>query len=440
MRELQIQAQVADESLGLDLTGADGETGFSGFPMHEALQKSLKSCKLSPDSAHAPIKTLILCRPGNDTELSFANALAEAGWPVEQGTFDGYLELLATPTTSVLPQKVMDRIMTFANDHFPETGVTPSQPVPSDKPVVRTATFTEEPVRFGTNQRFFGVLCQPVEPRRGPVFIFLNTGYCHHAGWARIYVRAARYLAERGIATFRFDMANIGESPPAASRTEQVLYTDTQFGDTDAAVDYLKSRGLGPLVLVGRCSGAYVGFHTAAANDSVDGVMLINQLRLIWDTEENIFDALNFGARPLEEYRRRAFSLTSVKRLVRGEIDVRRAAGHITNHLTDRLTRRAAPYLGSLTKLGRFRKACHSRFAAMADRGIPVEILNCEVDGSLNELARYFGPDHSGLDAYPNARRSVIKNADHNLTPEPAQVFLLQSLEQMAGDPRLQKT
>lgn len=163
--------------------------------------------------------------------------------------------------------------------------------------------------------------------------------------------------------------------------------------------------------------------------------MLINQLRLVWDAAEDVFEAVNFGARPLEEYRRRAVSVTGFKRLLRGEIDVRRAAGHIINHLADRLVRRAAPYLGPLTKLGRFRKICHQRFAMMAERSIPVEILNCDTDGSLDELARYFGSDLSGLNRYPNVRRTVIANTDHNLTPEPAQVFLLEHLERFATDP-----
>lgn len=436
MRELQIQAQVADESLGLDLSGAHGETGFSGFFMPQQLQKSLKACKLSPDGALSPIKTLILCRPENQQEKSFATTLSEAGWPVTCEDFEGYLELLATPTTSVLPQTVMDRILEFADDKFPaEPSSSPRESV-TGSPVVKTDVFTEEPVRFGSDQQYFGVLCQPASARRGPVLLFLNTGFCHHIGWGRIYVRAARYLAERGIATFRVDLANIGESPAQTGRTTQVLYTDSQFKDTGAALDYLKSRGLGPLVLIGRCSGAYVAFHTAAANEDVDGVMLINQLRLIWDSEENVYDALNFGARPLAEYRRRALSLETVKRLVRGDIDVRRALGHIANHIKDRLVRRAAPYLGPLTKLGRFRKACHARFAAMAERDIPVKLLNCEVDGSLDELARYFEADLSGLNAYPNVQRTIIENADHNLTPEPAQTFLLQQLEAMAMDQR----
>jgi len=435
MRELQLQAKVSDETLGIDLSGPHRETGFTGFFMQERLQESLKGFKLSPENAGAKLPTLVLCRDENVSERAFTEELANAGWQVETGPFKDYLKLIGPPINSFLPDAVMDQIMGFSHNHFAEADAKTVPPLPADNLAIATGTYREEPVRFGQNQRFFGVLCQPLGERRGPVIVFLNTAYCHHAGWGRIYVRAARYLAERGIASFRFDMANIGESPPTGSRSEQILYTNMQIEDAGEALSFLISRNLGPRVVVGRCSGAYVAFCTAAANRDADGVMMINQLRMVWDTEDDVYEAVNFGARPLEEYRRRAASLTSFKRLLRGEIDVQRAAGHIVNHLADRLVRRAAPYLGSLTKLGRFRKICLNRFAAMASRRIPVEILNCETDGSLDELTRYFGSDLSGLDNYPNVRRTVIHNADHNLTPEPAQVFLQKHLERFATDP-----
>lgn len=437
MRELQIQAQVSDESLGLVLEGPKSETGFTGYTMPEALQTSLKTIKLSPDGFRTRPDCLVICREGNDTEQAFVDALEDAGWPVERAPFTGYLELLATPTTSVLPRAVMSRMGEFAKTHFSAEASKDVQPPLTDEtPVVRGETYREEPVLFGPDKRLFGVLCEPAGERRGPSVVFLNTGYCHHIGWGRIYVRAARHLAARGIASLRFDMANVGESPEVEGRAEQVLYTDNQFEDADQAIAFTKQRLPGPACLVGRCSGAYVAFHTAALNPMVDGVMMINQLKLIWDPEEDVYEAVTFGARPLEEYRKRALSLTTFKRILRGEVNLKKAGGHILNHGRDRLARKAAPYLGTLTKLGRFRKICHHRFGALAARGIPVTLVNCETDGSLAELAKYFGSDLSGLSGYGNVTRAVVPNADHNLTPEAAQLFLLEQLERMADDPR----
>ncbi len=441
MRELKIQAKVSDESLGLALQGKHGDTGFTGYAMGDALQASLKSIKLSTDGFSTKPKCLIVHREENDTETDFADTLSGAGWQVERTPFTGYLQLLATPTTSVLPRDVMSRISAFAKSNFGSGEPSPENAGHHDDgqlPVLRGDTFTEEPVLFGPDKGLFGILCEPLGPRRGPVFVFLNTGYCHHIGWGRIYVRAARYLAQQGIATFRFDMAGVGESPAVEGRAEQVLYTDDQFQDAGHALEYLKQRLPGPLYLVGRCSGAYVAFHTAAQNPNVDGVMMINQLKLIWDPGEDVYEAINFGARPLEEYRRRALSLKTFKRILRGDVDLKRAGSHILRHVRDRIVRNTAPYLGSLTKLGRFRRACFDRFEALAVRNIPVTLLNCEHDGSLDELAKYFGPDFSGLAAYSNVRRMIVPNADHNLTPEDAQLFLLDQMSAVAEDPRWQ--
>ncbi|MFC6654982.1 alpha/beta hydrolase [Roseibium salinum] len=438
MRELQIQALVSDENLGLALQDKKGDTGFTGYSMPGQLSSTLKSIKLSPEQFQTKPQCLIVYREGNDAETSFAETLANAGWPIECAPFTGYLKLLATPTTSVLPRAVMSRISEFASSRFGAGNMNATKGLSmavAETPVVSTESFTEEPVLFGPDNRMFGVVCEPIGNRRGPVMVFLNTGYCHHIGWGRIYVRAARHLANLGIASLRFDMAGIGESPSVTGRAEQVLYTDDQFEDAEAAVDYVKQRFTGPAYLIGRCSGAYVAFHTAARNPNVDGVMMINQLRMIWDPGEDIFDALNFGARPLEEYKRRALSLTTFKRLLRGQVDWRKAASHIVNHGRDRLARKASPYLGRYTRMGRFRIACHNQFRAMAARNIPVALLNCEHDGSLDELAKYFGGDLSGLLAFPNVTRKVIPDADHNLTTEAAQKFLIDRLVAVAEDP-----
>jgi pimeloyl-ACP methyl ester carboxylesterase len=438
MREQQIQAQVADESLGFALQGKHGDTGFTGFFIPDALQSSLKSIKLSPDGFKTKPTCLIVCREGNATEKDFAQLLCDADWPVKSAPFTGYLQLLATPTTSVLPLEVMAQISDFAKTHFgTEDHALQGNPPETEAhlPTIKGDAFTESPVLFGHNNGLFGVLCEPKGPRYGPVLVFLNTGYCHHIGWGRIYVTAARFLAQRGIATFRFDMAGVGESPSIEGRAEQVLYTDDQLDDADQTVKYLKTHLPGPLFMIGRCSGAYVAFHTAARNRNVDGVMMINQLKMIWDPGEDVYEAVNFGARPLEEYRRRALSLTTFKRILRGEVNLRKAGSHIANHLRERTSRKLAPYVGSLSKLGRFRKECHARFETMNARGIPVELLNCESDGSLDELANYFGPDLSGLSAFPNVNRTIVPRADHNLTPKDAQEFLLAKLAEFAENP-----
>lgn len=52
--------------------------------------------------------------------------------------------------------------------------------------------------------------------------------------------------------------------------------------------------------------------------------------------------------------------------------------------------------------------------------------VGCRIDGSLDELARYFGRDLAGLDAFPNANLHIIENTDHMLTPLAARRQLIE--------------
>ncbi|MBD1548958.1 alpha/beta fold hydrolase [Roseibium aggregatum] len=433
MREVQLHANVTNEGLGLALQGIHGDTGFSGFAMSEKLQADLKTINLDKLDLSTRPRCLVLTREGNENDNAFAGSLAEKGLKVQCETFEGYFALMAAPTTSVVPPKAIADIVSWSKTNFASASDAdrPGVAASPQTVIVKGDGFVEQPVTFGPNGQFFGVLCRPeTGDSTGATAVFLNTGYGHHIGWGRIWVRAARELARKGITSLRFDMANIGDSPQTDGLPDQVIYTKEAFNDVSVALDFLEREAPGPVFLVGRCSGAYVAFNEAVLDARVKGVMLINQLRLIWDPGEDVEAALRSGARPLDEYRRRAMRLETVKRVLTGKVDLIRAGGHIFSHVSDRLSRKLAPYLGPLTKLGRFRRACFSNFDAMARRGIPVHVVNCENDGSLDELARYFGADFSGLKAYPNVVQTIVPNADHNLTPEDAQQHLLSLLDQ----------
>ena len=430
VRELQLQAQVANEKLGVALKDRHCDTGLAGFTMSDSLQADLKTIKLSAGDLASSPKCLVLTRDGNGGEVAFADDLKKVGCTVESHPFEGYLQLLLTPTTSMMPAKALEQIVDWSCKTFPH-GASP-RPAPAnattEKLQVVGKTFVEQPVRFGQNGQFFGIHCLPKGNRRGATLVFLNAGYIHHCGWGRIWVRAARELAEKGIATFRFDMANVGETPPTPDCPDQVIYTDDQFDDIGVAAAYLKSGGHGPVVLVGRCSGAYAALHTCARRDEIDGALLINQLKMIWHPEDDIYEVLTTGARPLNEYRQRAFRIETFKRLLTGDIDLRRAIPNILSHAQDRLVQKMTPYLGSLTQLGRDRKACFEVLDTLKRKNMPIRMLTCDQDGSQDELTRYFGTGHAGLAAYPNIRVSAIPDTDHNLTSTASQDHLLDVL------------
>ena len=438
IRELQLHAQMTVEGLGVALSGKTGDTGFSGFKMTEKLQADLKAINVGKLELTSSPHCLVLMRTGDSNDIEMVDTIEAKGCQVEREIFNNYAELMATPATSIISNKVIADIIAWSQTHFePQKG--PDIPaVRADaRPVILNGEgFTEQPVTFGPDNRYFGILCRPKDETTAPVAVFLNAAYNHTVGWGRIWVRAARYLAARGIPSFRFDFANIGETPPTEGEPDRILYTSGQSYDLKIATDYLTETLPNPIFLVGRCLGAWASFHYAHSDPRIRGMMLINQLTLVQKSDYNIDEALVSGARPMEEYRHRARSLSTLKRLVTGQVDVVNAGRHILSHLNDRIAHKFSPYLGNLTETGRNRRTCLGIFETHARRSVPIYIVNCENDGSLDEFASYFGADFSGLKAYPNVTQTIIPNADHNLTPENAQQDLLKLLEEVLLDPR----
>lgn len=442
IRELQLHAQMTDEGLGIALSGKKSDTGFSGFKMTEKLQADLKSVNVGKLELTSTPRCLVLMRTGDSNDMEMADQIEAKGCEVERRVFKGYAELMATPATSIISDQLIADVIAWSQTHFaPQEGsdITPAR-TDAGPVILDGQGFTEQPVTFGPDNRYFGVLCRPKGETTAPVAVFLNAAYNHTVGWGRIWVRAARYLAERGIPSFRFDFANIGETPPTEGEPDRILYTSGQSYDLKIATDYLTDTLPNPIFLVGRCLGAWASFHYAHSDPRIRGMMLINQLTLIEKSNYNIDEALVSGARPMEEYRHRARSLSTLKRLVTGQVDVVSAGRHILSHVNDRIAHKLAPYLGNLTETGRNRRACLGIFETHAKRSVPIYIVNSENDGSLDELATYFGADFAGLRVYSNVTQTLIPNADHNLTPEDSQLSLLNLLESVLLDPRWNDT
>jgi len=143
----------------------------------------------------------------------------------------------------------------------------------------------------------------------------------------------------------------------------------------------------------------------------------INQLRLVLDPDEDVDSLLMAGARPLSDYKRRAFSLSTYKRVISGEDNIPKAAANIASHARDRILRGVSPYLGGLTKLGRLRRQLFGVLRRLEERKVPVTFISCRTDGSLDQQRLYFGKTLSGQRAFPGLRHILLENADHTLSP-----------------------
>lgn len=427
LREIGIGAQILREGLGLppDDAAAAGQVTIGGLALPDGVAASLGGVSLAADAFARPLPCLVVAREAAGDDV-LARQLEGAGHAVTLLSFAGYAGLMKNPTESELPQPVVAAISGWVARTFAGSARSGPLALPALSARLAGDGFVEEGVVFRAGAPLFGILCRPDTPsaEARPVAVFLNSGYDHHGGWARCWVTAARSLARQGIASLRFDLSNVGDSPAKPGEPEQVLYTQGPVGDVSDALDYLETACPGLPVVIGRCSGAYTALHAARRDRRIAAIGLINQLRLVWDPDESLADALTTAPRSVGEYRRRLFDPKTVRRLLAGEIDLRavlRSAGRLA---ATRLSHALAPVFPNMSRHARLRAECHGIFADLDRRGVRVAILCSERDESLEQLSLYFGRDRRGLRRFGRVGVDTVADADHNLTPPAAQQAL----------------
>lgn len=419
LREIALREKVIEDGIAIDFGYPPGSTVLASFIMDPRLAADLKSLTVDIHAVPAGLPALVLTRPENTGDRELADELGRAGAAVEAIDFTGYGAMLDGVVTSPIPVALIETIGDWFSQTIPtEAGAPPPQAASGDEPPTLTAsTFRERPEIISS--RLFGIYCAPPSGTEKAVIILLNMAYAPHTGWGGIWVDTARTLARQGVATLRVDLSNIGDSPADPRGAEQVVYSQDQLNDVHAVIRHVRSLNAHPILLAGICSGGHSALYAGAADADVAGIVSINQLRLVLDPDEDVDSLLMAGARPLSDYKRRAFSLSTYKRIISGEVNLSKAAGNIASHARDRVLRGISPYLGGLTKLGRLRGQLFGLLRQLENRKVPVTFISCRTDGSLDQQRLYFGKTLSGQRAFPGLQHILLENADHTLSPPP---------------------
>lgn len=420
LRELSAWSKMVDEGLGLrSEQRIAGRVAVAGLVMPEKIAEAVKGLSIDRLDALPFAKALVVARPAREKDAALSAHLSSLGTDVASMEYAGYDDLVSNPTLANQPQAVIDSVVHWVADVAKAgrraraaTDHVASAPLTGDGVV-------EEPLRFGENNRLFGTLCGPQGQRHGATVLLLGTAYDRQAGWARGTTETARYLAQHGIVSLRFDAANVADSPPAPDAPEQVQYSETQLADVQAAMDFLVSRNLAPVLLSGRCSGAYLAFRAAVTDERAAGVVSVNPFTFRWDPDMSVDEALRANPRSLDDYRQRAFDPATFRRLISGDIDLRRAAANVGVQIARRLAVIAPRTLGRFSRFGRLRGDTQADFRLLAKREVPVLLVYSEGDVGLERLKLDFG--RTGLDSYHNVAVEMIPDADHNLSPPHAQ-------------------
>ena len=439
LRELTAWTAMTKPTFLVDASdGPEGGLMAGGSVLSAATANELRSLNVLKGPTPRAGKILLVAREHHPGDAKLAAGLEEKGLAVDRMPFDGYVDYVSNPTLSIVPQATIDGIASWIATHFPaQAEPAAGKPEPTLTTTFRDADCEQTLVRFGPDRMFFGAFTRPLAHKPGTAFLFLNSGYDHSVGWGRSTVDFARALAASGVSSLRMDVAGIGESPRWPGQDPQVLYCDRQLDDMAAAVDWLAAEAsVERVVLVGRCSGAYLALIAAEADPRVVGTIAINVRRLAWDPGEDVETSLREPIQTLETYRHKMVDKRMLKRVLTGDLPLSRVARRLGSAVSRVLDRKLAPVLRGASRHYRLNRIVRTRFAALKARGVPVSLIFCKGDRGLQDMAIWFGEDFSGLSAYDNVDLSMIANADHNLTPLASRAEVLDLLRRFAS-PRI---
>jgi acetyl esterase/lipase len=414
LRELSVWGLTVAEAMQLE-TGDAGPGAVAGFPLPPTLRDEIAGIELSNTLPRLPPALLAL--RGRTSELKFAQRLRDLGVAVSETSYEGYDTAIGNPTVARPPKTTLETVVRWVAAIAPRDKKAASRVAAPSAPVLEAAAFVETMVRFGSEDRLCGVLCEPQGARRGATVLMLSAGGDAHFGWARGGVEQARRLAREGIASFRMDFTDAGDAAGPLSDAPIRLYDERHIEDVRAGVDWLLARGLGPVLPVGRCSGAFAGFNAAARDARIDEIILVNQLRYIWNSGGE-FEA---ASEKVGHYRKQVRNPAKLfMRWLRGDVDLDVALAKLGS---------ASLALAHATLQGQARerrRQIREAFGDLRQRGVRVNIL-ISPDREAHEVFRqFFGPEGRRLRRFGDIRLAFLTGgADHALTARPARDALL---------------
>jgi dienelactone hydrolase len=423
---------VAMNRLDRDFT-AD-EIRIVGFLVSEALVEDLKRVDLLKLSPKRKLPVLMVPRDDAPGEERIAHHLRDQGNSVDLVSTAGYAAMSGEIEFSSLPTGVLDTIDTWMREHHRSVAVreerTKPEPSSWSIPTRDGGTVQEQGVRFGPDGRLFGIVTTPTTRPRAASFagavLFLNVGANHRIGAGRQYVAFARELASRGVMSLRLDISGLGESHPADGRPENEIYTKTRTADVKAAMDLLEAHwDVHTFMAVGVCSGAYLAFHSAAADARIKKQMLVNLSVFEWIEGESYATRARMRRfKAAESYGRSFLKLETWKRVLNGEVAVADIAKHLLaygNRTAFAAAREALVELGFGAVL---LNAIERDFLAISDRGVDTLMVYSADDAALDTLAHYLGPRARRMRKRPNFHLRIVGGADHSFVRPTARAEL----------------
>jgi alpha/beta superfamily hydrolase len=391
-------------------------------------------------ASSAPARRVLLLHVDpRDPSHELAEHYRSLGAAVESHPFDEYAAALQPSWLAAVPDRALD----IAVDWFVRTlaapAADPATVVPAattvsngaqslPEPVLMLHDATERPVRFGEQDRLFGVLCEPHEAShgasrdpssamgRGPAVLIANTAATHHVGDGRFNVELARYLAHAGYTSLRMDADPLGESAGAAARGPcgTVRFEDLAC-DVSHAANWLAARGHSHVAVFGICSGAYIGLRAAVRNPAIDGLMLANLVGFTYPDDYTMADARESGAGSTGAHFRSMWRAKKWAQVLRGEVSL----APVMRTLWSFGAAQALALLAALSRDalggGTPARIARKQMRELDARGVHVQLLYSAIDPGLDALHLAFGNGGKHLAKLERARVATLHSMDHEV-------------------------
>ncbi|SNB75491.1 Serine aminopeptidase, S33 [Arboricoccus pini] len=306
LREMRALAAMIDMEYPATVKVATSGIETAGFRLSKETSADLEKLDLAKLAIRPAPRILLVARGNGKSDRDLAARLAGLGADVETMPFQGYSELIQTSVDSLAPEEVWARIIDWAGQSMTKDATATAKQARLGPALMHTSHELETPLQFSNDHPLFGVLsepvAQPIDMDR-PLVVFLNTGLDHHIGGGRMAVRIGRWLAQKGISSFRLDTREIGDSISGVQTprgAEGLVHKKEPVRDLRAALDQLTARGYRRFVLFGICSGAYLSLHATTEDHRVVGQLIGNLAHFEWPEGLSLDEARRVSVRPKE--------------------------------------------------------------------------------------------------------------------------------------------
>jgi pimeloyl-ACP methyl ester carboxylesterase len=424
VRELRAFGLIKQPGAPQAAPGEEGLVEASGFYLTPADVDQLATVDLAKSPGRPCRDALILARDDQQLEKPLQAHLAASGVEARFEFVPGYAEMMREPHQSILPEAVFDRSLAWLSERH---GFRQTEPEISHEPSsnLELEGCRERALVFGAKGLLTGVLTEPSDgaSSNAPAILLLNVGSNHHIGPSRLWVRLARDWASEGFRVLRFDVTGLGDSFAPDEPASRRLYAKASIPDVKEALDLLEAEtGTREALVVGLCSGAYLGFYAALEDPRVRAIALINLQTFHWKDGDSLEIALRGSYKATRFYFRGILAPRLWGRLLRGDINLTGITGALLSRLKRRLksTRKGRAEAGAIDVAQAFR--------SLTDRGTRTLLVYSGEDGGIDEIELHLGSNARKMRERSGFRMEIIPNADHIFTARSARERLISLL------------